>query len=361
MKTANIVLLPGDGIGPEIVAEAQKVLDRVAARFGHKFHFATHLIGGAAIDATGTTSLPDETVAACKASDAVLLGAVGGPKWDPPAKIRPEQGLLAIRQALGLYANLRPVRVHPALMEASPIKADRIEGVDILFIRELTGGLYFGKPRFREKVGDHTRVVDTLEYTDVEIRRVVRLGLKLAAGRRKLLTSVDKANVLESSRLWREVANEVAAEGANQGMGVKVEHQLVDSCAMRLVTNPKSFDVVVTENMFGDILTDEAAVITGSLGMLPSASLGEGTRGLYEPIHGSAPDIAGKGIANPLGTIMSAAMLLRHSLGLEEEARAIESAVDKAITAGARTADLGGGTKSLSTVQMGAAVLERLD
>jgi 3-isopropylmalate dehydrogenase len=355
MTTANLVLLPGDGIGPEVVAEAQKVLERVAKRFGHTFTFSTHLIGGAAIDATGG-SLPRTTVDACQASDAVLLGAVGGPKWDDPrAKVRPEQGLLAIRQTLGLYANLRPVRVHPALMAASPIKEDRIAGVDILFVRELTGGLYFGEPRLREKVGDHTRAVDTLVYTDVEIRRVIRMALKLAAGRRKLLTSVDKANVLESSRLWREVAVQVAAEDPS----VRLEHQLVDSCAMRLVTAPKSFDVVVTENMFGDILTDEAAVITGSLGLLPSASLGDGTRGLYEPIHGSAPDIAGKGIANPLGTIMSAAMLLRHSLDLEVEARAVELAVDEAVSNGARTADLGG-DKSLSTSEMGAAVLARL-
>ena len=355
MTTANLVLLPGDGIGPEVVAEAQKVLERVAKRFGHTFTFSTHLIGGAAIDATGG-SLPRTTVDACQASDAVLLGAVGGPKWDDPrAKVRPEQGLLAIRQTLGLYANLRPVRVHPALMAASPIKEDRIAGVDILFVRELTGGLYFGEPRLREKVGDHTRAVDTLVYTDVEIRRVIRMALKLAAGRRKLLTSVDKANVLESSRLWREVAVQVAAEDPS----VRLEHQLVDSCAMRLVTAPKSFDVVVTENMFGDILTDEAAVITGSLGLLPSASLGDGRRGLYEPIHGSAPDIAGKGIANPLGTIMSAAMLLRHSLDLEVEARAVELAVDEAVTNGARTADLGGDT-SLSTSEMGAAVLARL-
>jgi 3-isopropylmalate dehydrogenase len=355
MKKANLVLLPGDGIGPEVVAEARKVLEHVATRFGHTFEFTSHLIGGIAIDATGG-SLPKATVDACLASDAILLGAVGGPKWDDPrAKVRPEQGLLAIRQVLGLYANLRPVRVHPALADASPIKADRVEGVDILFVRELTGGLYFGKPRLREKVGDRIRAVDTLEYTDEEVRRVVRLALRLAVGRRKLLTSVDKANVLESSRLWREVAVEVAKEEPS----VRLEHQLVDSCAMRLITAPRSFDVVVTENMFGDILTDEAAVLTGSLGLLPSASLGEGTRGLYEPIHGSAPDIAGKGIANPLGTIMSAAMLLRHSLGLEEEARAVEKAVDQAITDGARTADMVT-DKPISTGQMGAAVLERL-
>jgi 3-isopropylmalate dehydrogenase len=355
---ANLVLLAGDGIGPEIVAEGRRVLDRIAARFGHAFAFSDQLIGGAAIDATGDP-LPKETVDACEKCDAVLLGAVGGPKWDDPrAKVRPEQGLLGIRRALGLYANLRPVRVHPALAATSPLKPERVEGVDILFVRELTGGLYFGKPRLREKVGERTRAVDTLEYNDEEIRRVVQLAVRLAASRRKLVTSVDKANVLESSRLWREVAMQIAAENP----GIKLEHQLVDSCAMRLITAPKSFDVVVTENMFGDILTDEAAVLAGSLGLLPSASLGGGTRGLYEPIHGSAPDIAGKGIANPLGTIMSAAMLLRHSLGLEEEARAVESAVDAAVTAGARTGDMGtdAGQRPISTREMGAAVCDRL-
>jgi 3-isopropylmalate dehydrogenase len=364
---ATVVLLPGDGIGPEVVGEAKKVLDRVASRFGHELSFAEHLIGGAAIDATGDP-LPKETLAACERADAILLGAVGGPKWDDPrAKVRPEQGLLGIRRALGLFANLRPVRVHPALAAASPLKPERLEGVDILFVRELTGGLYFGKPRLRETVGERTRAVDTLEYTDDEVRRVVRLAFRLAGGRRKLVTSVDKANVLESSRLWREVATEVASEHAD----VKIEHQLVDSCAMRLITAPRTFDVVVTENMFGDILTDEAAVLAGSLGLLPSASLGEGRRGLYEPIHGSAPDIAGKGIANPLGTISSAAMLLRHSLGLEEEARVVERAVDAVVTAGARTADMGGaapaagqgagGTaRTVSTREMGEAVRQQI-
>ncbi len=355
MKKANIVLLPGDGIGPEVVGEARRVLEHVASRFGHEFKFTSHLIGGSAIDATGDP-LPNETLAACESADAVLLGAVGGPKWDDPrAKVRPEQGLLAIRRGLGLFANLRPVRVHPALMAASPVKADRLEGVDIMFVRELTGGLYFGKPRLREKVGQVTRAVDTLEYTDAEVRRVVELSLRLALGRKKLLTSVDKANVLESSRLWREVTIETAAKEPT----VRLEHQLVDSCAMRLITAPRSFDVIVTENMFGDILTDEASVLAGSLGLLPSASLGDGPRGLYEPIHGSAPDIAGKGIANPLGTIMSSAMLLRHSLGLEEEARAVEKAVDAAITGGARTADMGT-DKPISTRDMGAAVLAHL-
>jgi 3-isopropylmalate dehydrogenase len=355
MTKAHIVLLPGDGIGPEVVAEGRRVLERVAQVYGHELRFSEQLIGGAAIDAAGDP-LPKDTLAACQTADAVLLGAVGGPKWDDPkAKVRPEQGLLAIRRALGLYANLRPVRVHPLLAASSPIKPERVEGTDILFIRELTGGLYFGKPRLREKVGERTRAVDTLEYTDEEVRRVVELAFRLAAGRRKLVTSVDKANVLESSRLWREVAMEVGAKHPD----IKLEHQLVDSCAMRLVTAPKSFDVVVTENMFGDILTDEASVLAGSLGLLPSASLGEGRRGLYEPIHGSAPDIAGKGIANPLGTIASAAMLMRHSLGLEDEARSIERAIDAAVAAGKRTGDMGEGER-VSTRDMGSAVCERI-
>jgi 3-isopropylmalate dehydrogenase len=346
---ARIVCLPGDGIGPEVVREARAVLDAVSRRFGHTFEYEEHLIGGVAIDEAGEP-LPAATVDACAKADAVLLGAVGGPKWDDPrAKVRPEQGLLGLRKALGLFANLRPVRVHPALAEASPLKADRLEGVDVLFVRELTGGLYFGEPRFREDKGGKRRAVDTLEYTDEEIRRVVRLAFRLAQGRKKHVTSVDKANVLESSRLWREVAAEVAAEFPD----VKLEHQLVDSCAMRVVTAPRAFDVVVTENMFGDILTDEASVLAGSLGLLPSASLGEGTRGVYEPIHGSAPDIAGKGIANPLGTISSAAMLLRHSLGLAAEADAVERAVSRVVTEGARTADMASAGEKLSTRQMG--------
>ena len=355
---ASVVLLPGDGIGPEVVDEGRRVLEDVAARFGHAVTFEQHLVGGAAIDAFGDP-LPAATLAACERADAVLLGAVGGPKWDDPkSKVRPEQGLLGLRRALGLFANLRPVRVHPALAASSPLKEDRVADVDILFVRELTGGLYFGQPRLRETVGGRTRAVDTLEYTDEEIRRVVRLAFRLARGRRKLVTSVDKANVLESSRLWREVANQVGVDHPD----IRLEHQLVDSAAMRLVTAPRAFDVVVTENMFGDILTDEAAVIAGSLGLLPSASLGEGRRGLYEPIHGSAPDIAGKGVANPLGTISSVALLLRHSLGLEDEARAVERAVDAAITAGARTADLspGAGSKPLSTTEMGARVRSAL-
>jgi 3-isopropylmalate dehydrogenase len=352
---ATIVLLAGDGIGPEIVREARSVLDLVASRHGHAFAYDERLIGGAAIDAAGVP-LPDDTLAACKAADAVLLGAVGGPKWDDPAaKVRPEQGLLAIRKGLGLFANLRPVRAMRALLDASPLRRDRVEGVDLLVVRELTGGLYFGEPRGRTVVDGKRRAVDTLVYDEVEIARVVRLAFELARGRRKHVTSVDKANVLESSRLWRTVTVEVAKDFPD----VALEHQLVDSCAMRLITAAKSFDVVVTENMFGDILTDEAAVLAGSLGVLPSASLGGGAGrcGLYEPIHGSAPDIAGKGIANPVGTILSAAMLLRHSLGLEAEAVAIEHAVEAAIDEGARTRDLGG---ALSTSEMGAAIRARL-
>jgi len=350
---ASLVTLPGDGIGPEIVAQAKRVLEQVARKFHHEFSFEEHLMGGIAIDETGEP-LPEATLAACKKSDAVLLGAVGGPKWDDPkAKTRPEKGLLAIRKGLGLFANLRPVRTYPDLIGASPLKEDRIRGVDLLVVRELTGGLYFGK-QYREQTADQgEKAVDTLEYTEAEVHRVVKLACELARGRRKLVTSVDKANVLESSRLWRQVATRVHADYKE----LTLEHQLVDSCAMRLVTNPGSFDVIVTENMFGDILSDEAAVLTGSLGMLPSASLGQSRLGLYEPIHGSAPDIAGQGIANPLATILSAALLLRHSLGLEKEAVAVESAVDQALASGVRTRDLGG---TADTQTMGDAVLKQL-
>ena len=352
---ASIVLTPGDGIGPEVVNEARLVLEAIAKRQGHEFKFSEHLLGGCAIDAKGT-AMPDETLAAAKAADAVLLGAVGGPKWDDPqAKVRPEQGLLAIRKALGLYANVRPVCPYPSLARLSPLKPERVAGVDFVVIRELTGGLYFGTPKGRTQTPEGEVAVDTLIYTEKEIRRIVLLAFQMAQKRRKLVTSVDKANVLESSRLWRKVAIEVG----KQFPDVKLEHQLVDSCAMRLITHAPSFDVIVTENMFGDILTDEAAVLAGSLGVLPSASLGEGKLGLYEPIHGSAPDIAGKGIANPTGTILSAAMLLRHSLGLETEARAIEAAVSAALEAGCHTADLGA-KQPLTTAQMGAAIRERL-
>jgi 3-isopropylmalate dehydrogenase len=347
--THRIALLPGDGIGPEIVAEARTVLEAVLPAVT----FSEHLIGGCAIDAHGT-ALPASTLEAAQTCDAVLLGAVGGPKWDDPtAKVRPEQGLLGLRKAMGLWANLRPVKPYPELAEASPLKNDRLAGVDLLVIRELTGGLYFGEPRGRTRTADGERAIDTLVYTDVEVRRVVALAFELARGRRGKVTSVDKANVLESSRMWRQVATEIG-RGHD---GIELEHQLVDSCAMRLISAPASFDVIVTENMFGDILTDEAAVLSGSLGLLPSASLGDGPRGVYEPIHGSAPDIAGKGIANPIGTILSAAMLCRHSLGDDAAARRIETAVARAISDGVRGRDLGG---ALSTRQIADAVRARL-
>ncbi len=350
---ATITLLPGDGIGPEIVREAQLVLSEVASRFSHTFSYKEELIGGCSIDATGVALSP-QSLAQCQASDAILLGAVGGPAWDDPsAAVRPEQGLLQLRKGLDLFANLRPITVHPSLAAASPLKAERLAGVDILIVRELTGGIYFGSPRFREEKDGEIRAVDTLVYTDSEIRRVMRIAFQVAKGRKGRVTSIDKANVLESSRLWRQVAEEVAAQHPD----IALDHQLVDSAAMRLVTNAASFDVMVTGNMFGDILSDEASVLSGSLGLLPSASIGEGTLGLYEPIHGSAPDIAGKDLANPLATILSAAMLLRHSLGLEEEAAAIEGAVHLAVVNGARSADLGG---SLRTQEMTERVLREL-
>ncbi len=350
---ARIVVLPGDGIGPEVTSQALRVLEAVGAKWGHAFELDERLMGGCSIDRHGV-ALTDEVLAACKGAGAVLLGAVGGPKWDDPrAKVRPEQGLLGLRKGLGVFANLRPVRVHPSLLDASPVKPERLRGVDILVIRELTGGLYFGQPKGRDRCDGHERAVDTLEYQDFEVRRVVELAFRLSAGRRKKVTSVDKANVLESSRLWREIASAIGAAHPN----VALDHMLVDTAAMRLVTSPASFDVLVTENMFGDILTDEASVLAGSMGMLPSASLGEGGPGLYEPIHGSAPDIAGKGIANPAGTILSVALMLRHSFGLEAEAAAVERAVDVAVTEGCRTADLGG---SLSTKAMADEILRRL-
>ncbi len=357
----KITLLPGDGIGPEVVSEAVRVLEKVAAKYGHSFNFQERLMGGCSIDKYGS-SLTDETLADCKASDAVLLGAVGGPKWDDPnAKDRPERGLLALRKGLGVFANLRPVKVHPALIDSSPLKPERLKGVDIIVVRELTGGLYFGQPKMRERKDGHERAVDTLEYYDYEVKRVVELAFNLARGRKKKVTSVDKANVLESSRMWRQVATQIGTANPD----IELEHTLVDTASMKLITAPASMDVVVTENMFGDILTDEASVLAGSMGMLPSASLGEpaipareaSVIGLYEPIHGSAPDIAGKGIANPIGTILSSALMLRHSFKLEAEAAAVESAVDRVITAGARTADLGG---TLSTRQMTEEILKNL-
>jgi 3-isopropylmalate dehydrogenase len=356
---ANIALLPGDGIGPEVVAEAVRVLETIAGKCGHTFTFTERLMGGCSIDRYGS-SLTDETLADCRAADAVLLGAVGGPKWDDPnAKDRPERGLLALRKGLGVFANLRPVKVHPALVEWSPLKPEKLRDVDILVVRELTGGLYFGWPKGRDVKDGRERAVDTLEYYDYEVKRVLELAFKLAKGRRKKVTSVDKANVLESSRLWRQIATKVGAENPD----VELEHVLVDTASMRLITGPAWMDVVVTENMFGDILTDEASVLAGSMGMLPSASLGESglglphSAGLYEPIHGSAPDIAGQGIANPVGTILSSAMLLRYSLGLEAEAASIEEAVDEAIAVGARTVDVGG---KLKTRQMADEIINRL-
>ncbi|MEO8671445.1 MAG: 3-isopropylmalate dehydrogenase [Tahibacter sp.] len=344
---ARIAILPGDGIGPEVTAAAVSVLRAVAARSGHEFDFSEHLIGGAAIDAHGDP-LPAETLIVAKQADAVLLGAVGGPRWsDPKASVRPEQGLLRLRAELGVYANLRPVNVHPSLHALSPLKDERLAGVDLMFVRELTGGAYFGaRTRSADSATDETK------YTTAEIERVLRRAFQLARGRSRRVTSVDKANVLETSRLWRETAQRVAHEFPD----VALEHQLVDSMAMLLLTRPASYDVIVTENLFGDILTDEAAALAGSLGLLPSASLGDGQRGLYEPIHGSAPDIAGRGIANPLGAILSAALLLRHSLDLPAEASAVESAVHRVIQNGVLTRDLGGsaGTREVTAAVLGA-------
>ncbi|MEP6484849.1 MAG: 3-isopropylmalate dehydrogenase [Rudaea sp.] len=330
---ANIVVLPGDGIGPEVTTGAVAVLKAVASKGGHHLNFSEHAMGGIAVDTHGDP-LPPATLAACKGADAVLLGAVGGPKWsNPNAKVRPEQGLLALRAALGVYANLRPVRVHPKLADLSPLKNEKLRNVDLLFLRELTGGAYFGaKTRTEDTATDECR------YTVTEIERATRRAFHLARGRRKQVTHVDKANVLETSRLWRSTVTRLGKEFPD----VTLEHQLVDSMAMLLLTRPSAYDVIVTENLFGDILTDEAAALAGSLGLLPSASLGDGRAGLYEPIHGSAPDIAGQGLANPLGAILSAALLLRHSLHLDGAAQAIEAAVDAVIERGVLTRDLGG-------------------
>lgn len=349
---ADIVVLPGDGIGPEVTAAAVDVLRAVADRYGHRFQFQQHLIGGAAIDATGTP-LPPATLEAAQSADAILLGAVGGPQWsDPNARVRPEQGLLGIRKALGLYANLRPVKPHVAALGASPIKPHLLQGVDLVVVRELTGGIYFGR---KQRDGDHAS--DVCEYSGDEIRRVARRAASLARSRRGHLTSVDKANVLETSRLWRDVVTQVVRD---EFPDVTLEHQLVDSMAMHLLARPRAYDVIVTENMFGDILTDEASMLAGSMGLLPSASLGDGNIGIYEPIHGSAPDIAGKGVANPYAAILSAAMLLRHSLGLETEAACVELAVSTALDAGVLTADLAGGRPAANTAAATRAVLEIL-
>ena len=354
MVSARIAVLPGDGIGAEVTAEGVRALAAIAARFGHSFEFVEGLIGGAAIDATGE-ALPAATLDLCRRADAILLGAVGGPKWSgPEATVRPEQGLLQLRKALDLFANLRPVAPHPAVLDASPIKAELLVGVDIMVVRELTGGIYFG-----EKHRTATDAVDVCRYSVAEVERVVRLAAQLAHRRRRLLTSVDKANVLETSRLWRAVVERlVPAEFPD----VRVEHMLVDAAAMHLLRRPRDFDVIVTENMFGDILTDEASMLAGSMGLLPSASLGaSGRGGLFEPIHGSAPDIAGRGIANPYATILSAALLLRHGLGLETEARALEAAVGRAVEARILPADLApAGTRGVTTRAAGDAVLAAL-
>jgi 3-isopropylmalate dehydrogenase len=358
----SIAVLPGDGIGPEVVEQGVKALGAVGGLFGHAFKLSYGDIGGASIDKHGV-SLPDQTLEMCRHSHAILFGAVGGPKWDDPkAKVRPEQGLLALRKGLKLFANLRPVKVYPQLADASPVRPEILNGVDMMVVRELTGGLYFAKPKRRWQTSTGRRGVDTLRYTEAEIRRILHVGFQLARGRRKKLTSVDKANVLETSRLWRELAVEVSKDYPD----VALDHMLVDTAAMQFVRSPSKFDVVVTENTFGDILTDEAAVLAGSMGMLPSASLAPSAKGtggpslgLYEPIHGSAPDIAGKGVANPAAAILSVAMMLRLSLGLNREAEAVERAVERALAEGCRTADIARpGSKALSTADMGRRITE---
>ncbi len=360
--TARIAVLPGDGVGPEITTEAIKVLDAVAARFGQNFEYANVLIGGAAIDPYGVP-LRNEDIERCRQADAILLGAIGGPKWDnPQGKVRPEQGLLKLRKSLGLFANLRPVAVFPALADTSPVKADLVRDVDLIVVRELTGGLYFGRPSRQWEERRGRAAIDTLIYREHEIQRVTRLAFDLARNRRKKVASVDKANVLSTSRLWRSIITEVAEEYPD----VELEHVLIDAMTMRLIRQPSRFDVVVTENMFGDILTDEASVLAGSIGLLPSASLGARRGdahplGLYEPIHGSAPHMTGQNRANPTGTILSAALLLRYSLGLDEEAAAIEQAVNQTIEDGVRTPDIAGDQITpVGTSEFGSAVAERI-
>lgn len=352
---ARIVLLPGDGIGPEVMNSAVAVLDTIASRFGHKWSFDEQLIGGAAIDATGNP-LPDATIKAGEQADAILLAAVGGPKWsDPSAPVRPEQGLLKIRGHFELFANLRPVKTYPALFSHAPLRAELLQGVDMMFVRELNGGLYFGD---RKEQGDGTDSFDTMYYSVPEVERIAHVAFRAAQKRRKKVTSVDKANVLASMRLWRRTVVKVAEDYPD----VELDHALVDACAMYLMTRPASFDVIVAENMFGDILSDEASVLAGSLGMLPSASLGTSTFGLYEPVHGSAPDIAGQGKANPIGQLLSTAMLLRYSLSLETEAAAIEAAIDAVLADGARTADIAprGSQTWISTSEFTQAVIGKL-
>ena len=347
MSTYNIVLLPGDGVGPEVTAQARAALEAIGARFGHDFVFASHHIGGVAIDATGEP-LPAETLAACQAADAIFLGAVGGPKWDRAPK-RPEQGLLAIRKALGLYANLRPTLMHKSLLDHSPLKREIVEGVDMLVFRELTGGSYFG-----EKKQSATEASDLCLYTVGEIERIARKAFAAARARRNKVSSVDKANVMATSRLWRETVIRIHE---TEFKDVELEHVLIDSMTMHVLRNPRAYDVIVTENMFGDILTDELSALGGSLGLGASASLGDSGPGLFEPVHGSAPDIAGRDLANPIGAVLSAAMLLRHGLKLDAEADALDAAVAKALEGGARTRDLGG---ELGCTQMGAAILAHI-
>jgi 3-isopropylmalate dehydrogenase len=338
----NLVVLPGDGVGPEVTSEAIKVLLAVDKKFRHSFNLHYGLVGGVAIDETGT-ALPKDTLKMCQNCDAVLLGAVGGPKWDDPkAKIRPEDGLLSLRKELGLFANLRPVKVSPMLINSTNLKASVVKGVDFIFVRELTSGIYFGRPRRQWQTSRGWRATDTMTYSEQEIKRIIRVGFELARSRRKKLVSVDKANVLQTSRLWRQVAGEVAEKYP----GVELEHMLVDACAMRLIQNPTYFDVIVTENMFGDILTDEASMLAGSMGMLPSASLagvprgGGNIFGMYEPIHGSAPRRAGLNMANPIAIILSIAMMLRYSFDLSREAQSVEMAVDGVLKEGYRTYDI---------------------
>ncbi len=351
---ATIATLSGDGIGPEVMEQTLRVLDAIATRYGHEFTTQEALIGGIAIDETGS-ALPDETLRICEGADAILLAAVGGPKWsDPSAPVRPEQGLLKIRQHFGLFANLRPVKVYPALVNHAPLRRDLLENVDLLFVRELTGGIYFGE---RQEMGDGDRAHDTMMYTRGEVERVAHVAFRAAQGRRNKVTSVDKANVLAAMRLWRKTVVQVHEDYED----VELEHLLVDACTMHLLTRPADFDVILAGNMFGDILSDEASVLAGSLGMLPSASLGADTFGLYEPVHGSAPDIAGQGKANPVGMFLSLAMLLRYSLNLEEEAKAIEDAVDAALATGARTGDIASAGESIiSTAEFTDAVLNAL-
>jgi 3-isopropylmalate dehydrogenase len=359
----NLVVLAGDGVGPEVVAETVNVLKAVSKKFDHQFNLNERLVGGAAIDAEGV-AVSDETLKLCKQADAVLLGAVGGPKWDDPlARVRPEDGLLTLRKSLGLFANLRPVHVYPVLVNSTNLKPEVIKGLDFVFVRELTGGLYFGRPKRRWTTPKGRRAVDSMSYAEQEIERIVRVGFELARKRQKKLISVDKANVLESSRLWRQVAIEVSKDYPD----ISLEHMLVDACSMRIIQNPKYLDVLVTENTFGDILTDEASMLAGSMGMLPSASLagvpraGDRIFGLYEPIHGSAPRHAGQNDVNPVATILSAAMMLRYSLALEKEAAAVESAVEAVLNEGYRTYDImSQGMKRVGTNEMGNAIVGKI-